>query len=198
MIGRRIQCFFLDPVDAGRFRYRRYSVGIKCPGDGAGYHNAHVEGRRIDFPLSKNNNGFGRLPTDDERTQSVWPKTCGACNYLFVDDDMWQVLLTRLFSRSDDGDELVLADAPVGAMWDAHWLPGTFKGPDGMSLVVRTPSGDWTIDGPSRTNGKDGPGWDRTGTPPNITVRPSIGMGGGDGKALTYHAWLTNGVLTDC
>lgn len=34
-------------------------------------------------------------------------------------------------------------------------------------------------------------GWTVSGAPPNITVQPSINIGG------TYHGWLQNGVLSD-
>jgi hypothetical protein len=86
--------------------------------------------------------------------------------------------------------------APVGAMWDAHWLTGLdvggarpFGGPDGLTLIVRTPGGDWVIDGPSFKDGKPwGPGWRRTGEPPHLTVNPSINMPG-------FHGWLKNGIL---
>lgn len=40
-------------------------------------------------------------------------------------------------------------------------------------------------------------GWERTGTPPNVTARPSIGMPDAKG-GFRYHAFLTNGVLEEC
>lgn len=60
-------------------------------------------------------------------------------------------------------------------------------------LFVMTPAGPWCVDAQS-TDGNGnftGHGWTVTGTPPNITVTPSINMVG------TYHGWLTNGVLSD-
>ncbi len=75
-------------------------------------------------------------------------------------------------------------------MWDAWWLKGAsrFKiRPDGMCLIVRTPGGDWMIDGPSN----NGNGWERTGEVPNITVSPSIDC------QKKYHSYLKNGVLGD-
>ena len=78
-------------------------------------------------------------------------------------------------------------------------MPGDYHGPDGRCLVLKTPAGDWMIDGPSRNNGITGAGWTRTGDPPNITVRPSIGMGDGKGKGRwKYHGHLNNGVLEAC
>jgi hypothetical protein len=57
----------------------------------------------------------------------------------------------KLFRRSDTGELLALADAPVGAMWDVSWFRDhgggeQYTGPDGISLAVRTPGGDWMVD----------------------------------------------------
>lgn len=82
-----------------------------------------------------------------------------------------------------------LPPAPAGAMWVADWVePGDgWTGPDGLCLMLRLPDGhDWMIDGPARSGG----GWTRTGTPPQITARPSI-------ASPRYHGWLTDGVLSD-
>ena len=81
-------------------------------------------------------------------------------------------------------------------MWYADWMGQNYIGPDGHALVVRTPSGDWAVDGPSSGGGK----WTRTGTVPNITVTPSIVMGphkDAEGKILKpgYHGWLRDGAL---
>jgi hypothetical protein len=86
--------------------------------------------------------------------------------------------------------------APVGAMWDADWFHGMpeFQGPDGLSLVVRTPGGDWMIDAPS----ENGNGWDRTGTPPKITANPSIAMGKTYRGGWRYHGFLRKGFLEEC
>jgi hypothetical protein len=81
-------------------------------------------------------------------------------------------------------------------MWDAYWLTGLdiggvrpFGGPDGMTLILRTPGGDWVIDGPSYRYGEVvGSGWKRKGEPPHLTVTPSIVMPG-------FHGMLTNGFL---
>jgi hypothetical protein len=96
--------------------------------------------------------------------------------------------------------------APPGAMWFADWLlneDGTMRSrpghrpPDGHVLVVRVPSRlcigrDWNVDGPANNC----PGWTRTGTPPNVTARPSIGKYLADGS-FDYHGWLRNGELVD-
>lgn len=75
-------------------------------------------------------------------------------------------------------------------MWAVWWIPkgDSWTGPDGLCLSVCLPDGThWMIDGPSSS---DGPGWERSGTPPLITARPSI-------LTRQYHGWLTDGVLSD-
>lgn len=123
-------------------------------------------------------------------TDPRWPKEC-QCGYRFTDEDYWQLNNHILYTRSDNGEELTLKETTVGMMWNAHWLKGTFRdfkgGPDGMFLIMKLPDGrEWMIDGPS-TNG---PGWHREGTPPNLTVTPSI-------LSTGYHGFLTAGVLTN-
>lgn len=84
-----------------------------------------------------------------------------------------------------------LSEAPVGAMWTADWYD--FKGPDGHCLVVRTPGGDWIVDGPSMNNdGSRGNPWQRSGEIPKVTANPSIHIPG------KYHGWLREGFLESC
>ena len=109
-------------------------------------------------------------------------------SYLFQPGDAWQHNLKRLFT-SDSGLLTTLENSPVGAMWYADdWYPDPWIGPDGKCLVVRTPGGDWIVDGPSSTGGF----WTRTGTVPKVTANPSIHFPG------QYHGWLRDGFLTEC
>lgn len=57
---------------------------------------------------------------------------------------------------------------------------------NGPHLIVVTPDGEWDID----SIASNGPGWDRSGDPPNITANPSIICG-------TYHGWLRDGKLIE-
>ncbi len=100
--------------------------------------------------------------------------------------------ITRtVYKRTDTGEEMSLVTAPIGAMVYADWLDNTKRtGPDGKNLIVKTPGGCWPIDQPSFDGQKEGPGWTRTGTPPNVSAMPAIVMGG-------YHGWLRNGELVD-
>jgi hypothetical protein len=190
---RQITCFMAEPTGNVRRFLRRYSlrngtftsdVCQKMPGKYS-YHNAQ---NFLDEVPDKNDPSGNLWPHDDPR----WPKQCG-CGYEFMDEDDWQLFQDHVYYRKDTGARFALRDAEPGTMWNAEWFirNGTgLMGPDGLSLVVKTPEGDWHIDGPSDTGGC----WTRTGVPPKITARPSIGIG----KPFRYHAFLTDGVLVDC
>jgi hypothetical protein len=135
---------------------------------------------------------------DDPR----WPTEC-ECGYKFTSTDSRTTTCHTIYRNAETGEEYLLRDAPAGAMWYADWMlggippervgPGTFRGPDGHCLMVQLPDGhEWCVDGPA-TNG---PGWERTGTPPNVTAMPSIGRLDKSGGWI-YHGWLRNGVLVD-
>jgi hypothetical protein len=97
--------------------------------------------------------------------------------------------------------------APPGAMWFADWLllsdrtvrsrPG-HRTSDGHVLIVRVPSQvylngqNWNVDGPANNC----PGWERTGTAPDVTARPSVIKYKQDGTC-DYHGFLTDGWLEE-
>jgi len=177
-------CFMLEPTGRRRVSLRRYRSSSKCSQHPHGYHQAKVpigeepeDGTCIDPP-----------PHDDPR----WPTAC-CCGEPFRDDDQWQRFPESIFRRVDTGEEMALREAPPGAMWDATWYPS--KGPDGRALMLRViGEWDWFIDGPA----SNGPGWTRSGEPPRITARPSIGVPSREGKGWRYHGFLTDGVLREC
>ena len=196
-----IKCFLIEgTARAQQFlrRYTSYKEG-SCPVNGWG-HEAKV--RIEDGELVVNEDGTFKGGTTDEhpRSDPRWPTHC-ECGYEFTDEDTRQLFYERIYLRADNGAETTLRDAPAGAMWYADWMcsgrvykePGHFIGPDGHCLMVQLPDGhEWCVDGPA----SNGPGWERTGTVPNITARPSIGRQDKQGGWL-YHGWLTNGELTD-
>ena len=198
----RHRCFLLTPTDNIVVTLRRYAFerdgAPKCGRKEERYpgaevltyetHDIEVEIAReigtIEGSLDGDRTGHS-IPHDDPR----WPTTC-ACGFVFRPEDAHQENRTRLYKRSDNGELTTLGDAPVGALYDS----GSFKdvdvyqrNGDGMSLVCKTPAGEWRMDGPA----SNGPGWTRTGTPPDINVTPSIGIG----NPMRMHCWLRNGWL---
>jgi hypothetical protein len=112
-----------------------------------------------------------------------------------------------------------LREAPVGAMWDASWNPAEWKGEDGISLMVKTPGGEWFVDG--RASNCTAPGdwteegpdggifckrpthrcWVRHGDPRagRITVDKNgttCAAGAGSIQCGSYHGFLKDGHLT--
>jgi hypothetical protein len=192
-MGSSIPCFLVHPTNLYRVNLRRYSSLSSCPATNW-CHNADnflgVEEHQ-EYPSC----GDTR-PHDDPH----WPKKCDRCEYLFVEEDTWQTNYDLVY-RADDGREVTLISkdqmtndralaAPPGTMWDASWMG---PGPDGHSYVVRTPGGDWHIDG-DYSHGR----WTRTGTAPNLTVNPSILIGKNTDGSWTYHGWLRDGSLVAC
>lgn len=170
-------------------RFCYYDIVNGCPHRPYKYgsHDASVFLDEIDEPPSEILSIGDYHPHDDP----LWPKQC-SCGYAFKDSDQWQLSLENLFKRLDTGEITTIRLAPPGAMWDAPWMLPQHQGSDGRCICVRTPGGDWMVDGPSRqADGSRGAGWTRVGVPPNISVSPSI-------IANDYHGHLTNGVLRSC
>lgn len=202
-----IPCFWLEPTDQVAIRLRRYAgstADAHCPGR-LGYHSTEVEiarRTRADGDCSKvyrvppgiDPDDPALVPSSDPR----WPTAC-ACGRVYVDGDYWQHHIARLYRRGDTGELISLDDAPAGAMWDAPWYADTGRpvGPDGRTLVVRTPGGDWIVDHPPGSAPTGAP-WSRTGDPSvqgQVTANPSILIGGAEPR---YHGWLRDGVLVEC
>jgi hypothetical protein len=190
----KIKCFWLEPTPHASVSLRRYKGHGKegpCPKSGLSYHNVSViVVPQMDRPLKKRFDEGDLDHEDYPRTDPRWPKTC-PCGYEFQEDDSWQINTQRLYGNPEMNGLITIEDAVVGAMWDAWWYD--HSGLDDKCIVVRTPGGDWIIDYPI-----DGKGWTRTGTPPELTVRPSIGIGGEPGKGWKYHGFLTDGYLVEC
>ena len=213
----RVELFEVVPTDAACQDLRRFVTSDtgKCSGR-FGYHSATVElHETCVLPLVDEKghryDGYGMddAPHDDPR----WPRACD-CGYVFQEADTWQHNVHRLWRRADESPDAGLFPtrlftylhgrhnavlgsthacgarlAPPGALRDCPWYHDTgWKGSDGRSAEVVLPDGvTWNIDVPSRDNRP----WDRTGTWPKITARPSI-------LTPTYHGFLTDGVLVDC
>jgi len=200
-MGSRIRCFWLGPTEEIELSLRRYrgSDRGKCATSGFGYHNVNAIMERTSFaqlaargwPMSDGRpvHTGDSVPHSDPR----WPRSC-SCGYAFADDDEWQCNPDALFRRGDTGELVTLHAAPAGAMWDADWMGEHHKGPDWIHLCVRTPGGEWSVDGPSYQDGKvqHERGWTRTGTVPDVTANPTIHIPG------KYHGFLRGGWLEEC
>jgi hypothetical protein len=193
-----IQCYMLEPTQRERLYLRRYTTGTYNCSLPHKYHNAMA------FLREEPREGrFGKACTTSlstaDKADPNWPQTCDCGNYTFTDQDMWQHFYLHVYRRDDTGEEVTLDDAPPGAIWNAFWMlegkglspGGLYCGPDGLCLVIKTPGGEWMIDGPASNGPRDKPGWTRTGTPPNLTATPSILCG-------DFHGWLRDGRIVAC
>jgi hypothetical protein len=153
-----------------------------------------------------------KIPAD----HPLWPHPAGEG----INRQVWA---ERLYAGSPDGRLYTLRDAPIGAMWDADWLHGiggAYVGPDGISLHVRTPGGDWCVDGQAsnctRTQDVDVEGepgvkrfvrshycWVRHGDPRSGEVHvdkngETCAAGAGSIVIGSYHGFLHNSHLVPC
>lgn len=201
-----IKVFFIEPTDRRQTSLRRYhNSKVHCEASGCGYHNAHTPIE--DTPDGDASVSFGSA-AEAKAWDDRWPTHC-PCGYEFTDADEWQLFGRTIYRRPDTGEEMTLHDALVGACWNAHWLAdrGRYCGPDGRSLVVKTPGGEWTID--SRASNCTMPDdtvhrcWVRHGRPEDGTLHVdknghTCAAGAGSIAMPGYHGFLHNGHLTEC
>lgn len=191
------RAFTVEPTGVAQTWLRRYASDTKCPHPPRGeICEAKVVYEKLPEPWS-HEKGHWLSPDqslapshEDER----WPTACDGCGRAFGDFVPFQLLSRQLY-RAGDGREWIVDELPPGAMFYSEWAAHFGLGPDGKSLVIALPPGItaesryvdlWQIDGPSSSGG----GWQREGTPPNITATPSI-------LTSRYHGFLTAGFLTD-
>ncbi len=198
-----IKCYFLEPTNRYRRRLRRYTWRDKvavppCPlRRDQPFHDASalldvVEA--LEHPTSGDT-----WPHDDAR----WPLACG-CGYRFTAEAEWQLFVDQIYHCAETGEDTTLRDARPGAMWYADWYHTLWPGPDGHTLVVKTPGGDWIVDSEASNCTRKGEShhcWIRHGVPPIITVDKdgdTCAAGAGSIQAGAYHGFLRNGVLQEC
>jgi hypothetical protein len=121
-----------------------------------------------------------------------------------------QTIKDTLYRRTDTGDLDTISGFGPGAMWFAPWLDQIYCNPQLQHVVVvRTPGGDWTIDGqannctmPDDRKQEKHHCWIIEGSsPPAITVSKSgitCGAGGGSILQGRYHGFLRDGYLERC
>lgn len=179
-----IRCFWLEPLTRRRRWLMRRSHGGEPCASRNREHRARVEIEPDDLPLPappKPAVPEWTLHRDDPR----WPTRCERCAHEFTEADE-RVLFFRRLYRDPEGRELILDDAPPGAMWDAYWLGKDYRGADGIHLALMTPGGPWYVDGRSPVSFLH---WRRWGAPPDVSAKPSIFIPG------RYHGWLQEGFL---
>lgn len=148
---------------------------------------------------------FWLEPTGETHTRDLGPCDCGdpACQRS-------NTATEPIYRRSDTGELLTLREAPAGAMWDATWYDdrAEYTGADGITLVVRTPGGEWMVD--SRASNCTLPNddvhkcWVRHGDPrkPETLHVDKNGLtcaaGAGSIQCGSYHGFLHNGELNPC
>lgn len=207
----RIRCFLLEPTGKVRVSLRRYTRNNTpdCCSVNPGPSSYHTSASPVvDEPIERGSdgsisNGLKPLePHDDPR----WPKQC-ACGYQFQASDEWQRFVEEVYRRADTGEETTIRDAPAGAMWYALWMDDVYTPQGKHNLMVKTPGGDWHIDGQANNCGMPEDRqqqkhhcWIRHGEPPDITVDNagiSCSAGAGSIQCGSYHGFLRQGYLED-
>lgn len=194
-----IKCFMIVDTGDNQLYLRRYKPSTT---DGTCHCDEMSKIQRVSGSATEA--GYAMPDKTDHR----WPVTCTKCGRPFADSDEWRLFEVSIYRREDSGGEILfhsnpeVGNIPVGAMWDAHWIP-FWKGPDGKCLTVMTPGGEWMID--SRASNCTLPNddrhkcWVRHGVPPNITVDKNgltCSAGAGSIQCGKYHGFLRNGELT--
>jgi len=173
-----VECFLIERTAwCRRFLFRHVRApDARGSGCERGWHEGAALLDRVEATDADAVSVEGNWPKDDPR----WPKQCERCSYEFKEDDARVLYYERewvrpgtsaIFTlREPTGRSMDADAAPVGAMWDAHWFHGVtrWRGEDGKSLTLRTPGGDWLIDGPvSRDSERR---WRRWGAIPKVSV----------------------------
>lgn len=201
------ECFWVVESNEVELWLRRYvshdDADPPCPN---GYHNDSALIGRAPRVMTEDGH-WEAIPHEEYAGHPRWPTAC-PCGYQFTVDDHWQVNQEPIYHHRDRAGEWTQRGLPVGAVFDSHWFPDSWKGPDGRAITVVLPdlnvppgqdarSHFWNVDGPASPG--DGRliehAWTRHGDPddlPSFSVTASI-----DARGSNYHGFLTNGVLTD-
>lgn len=188
-----VQCFWVEPTGKAIRGLRRYRRGEEaCPQNRMGYHTTRIDlAEDLDVIWAEGDDGARHVAAIDNAEYAGdprWPTHC-ICGYRYVEDDHWQAQQEPVY-ESADGRRAWTSPAygrepTPGAMFDTLWRPELRK-EDGLAISVVCPDGAvWCIDEEATGGGF----WTREGTPPMLTVSPSIQTG-------SYHGHLVGGVLS--
>lgn len=209
-----VPCFMIKRGPNAKRSLRRFHFGVEgediCPGTERSYHNCSVEIGV--FPLVLSDPSTIALVDPSEYVRDDrWPVKCERCDYIFPDDDPWQVNQHPIYV-ADDGREMTLPEAPPGAIWVAEWMPDAWRiNGTGPAYVIRLPNGTDFMPGQEACNcdrkGEDHDCWCVHGEPPLLTIdknpepgRSTCSAGGGSvwsnqGLPNEWHGFVTNGEL---
>lgn len=158
--------FWLDDTDKVILQLRRYTKHDEKPcGRSPFGHRASVDldGEHDALYSDADEKIMAYIDPTPYRELEDWPKQCEDCDYVFTTDDEWHVAQESVYVRRDTGERMTLRHAPIGAMWDAKWMGEWRRGPDGICLTVRTPGGDWDVDGRAHNCGNKDEKWSDPG-----------------------------------
>jgi hypothetical protein len=197
-------CFLIVPTSQA-YREALTTQPGQCPiyGD---YHRGVVVFEEFEYDpeqeFPKRNLEFDKAP---------FPARC-ECGFSFTSERSNSLSCGHRLIRKDTGEtQRHIHQFGTGAMWRATWYKNDTTGLYGWDwdnateapLIVRTPGGDWNIDGRASNctmpNDKTHRCWVRHGEPPNIHVDKNghtCGAGAGSIIAGNYHGFLHNGQLT--
>lgn len=200
----RIRCFMVEltgQVGVWRRRYRSSAVDVPC-GSGASYCDARTFVGNVDGVVARRH----VLEEEDPALAALWPAKCDLCGYVFAADDRRQIFTCRLAREAGtEGPDFPMNELPAGAMYyvdqisERSFYP---LGPDGRSLMVKTPGGEWCVDSrASNCTRRDDDRhrcWVRHGMPPLVTVDKvgdTCAAGAGSIGCGSYHGFLRGGYL---
>jgi hypothetical protein len=178
----------------------------QCVG-GFGFHRSERIVRRFHLDLDDQYPKEWVSLKDKQHMATPYCTRCG--NHTFSDKVLSQSTGSkgRVWLREDTGERADNLNAfGPGAMYLATWYPESYWKNGEAPLHVRTPGGDWNIDG--RASNCTMPDddvhacWPRQGTVPHVTVSKSFGntcsAGGGSIAQPEYHGFLREGFLIKC
>lgn len=218
-----VATFWCAPTGKVRRTLRTFTFAADdpCPGGGGLGHSAVVDLDVADAQWGRYNSDGSLRPThaaDPARVlvsgsvarralraaEHRWPTVCATCGGDIGERAHRVVDTHELYATAGQPDVFELDSLPPGAMFDAWWLPDSYRGSDGIALTVVLPDGHrWHVDARAKNCPRpddDHACWCRHGDPRSqpVTVDKSCDTctaGAGSVQTATWHGFLRNGVL---